>query len=140
MTSRGSCGALGQHEVKPKSKTYIDPEWVFPEVLVLNVVKVDWIRVEPAESLLLEPLLELGDAPGGDAEVAEEADQHDGLGVWFTQPVADHVPEESHHSVLLVVFRIERIIFVDTTAAENVVEKSLGNWNSEQLAFSESES
>lgn len=119
-------------DTKLKCKTYIDPERVFSEVFVLDVIKVDWVGVEPAESLLLEPLLELGDPPGGDAEVAKEADEHDGLGVGFAQPIADHVPEESHHSVLFVVLWVEGVIFVDAATAEDVVQKSLGHWNNEE--------
>ena len=105
--------------------TYIDSEWIFSKVFVLHIIKVHGVRIKAAEAFLLEPLLELSDAPGGHAEVAQEADEHDRLGVGFAQPVADHVPEEDHHPILLVVLWVEGVFFVDASTAEDVVEETL---------------
>ncbi len=103
--------------------TYIYPERVLPKVLLLRLVVGHGIGIEPGEALGLEPLLQAGDAPAGGGEVAQEHGQHQRLVPGLVQPGPDHVTEEFHHAVLLVVPRVVGVGRVDPARAEHAIQE-----------------
>ena len=108
-----------------KCWTYIYSEWILHEVLLLCVVVLDGVGVKSTEPLLLQPLLKTDHAPTGDPDVRHKDGEHQRLGPRLAQPLADVVPEELHHPVLLVVLRVPRVVVVDASTTEEGVEETL---------------
>ena len=108
--------------------TYIYPERILPKELIFNFIIVNRIRIKSAEALLFQTFLEICHSPGGKSKVNQEYCQDKCFCIGLVQPVPNNVTEENHHSIVLVILWIERVILVDTSAAEYVVEESFGAW------------
>ena len=85
--------------------TYINPEGILLEVLVLDVVVGHGVGVEAGEAALLQPLPQVGHPQAGAHQVHHEHHQHKRLGGGLVEPGAHHVAEELHQPVLLVVLK-----------------------------------